>query len=86
MLDQLSLFTKQEYQSAIYCFDGTPVKLQKPEPWMLDTVPEGEYMVMVGKHPHILKPTNLTLDSIPKSHEFYHYGIGNRIYVGVFID
>lgn len=48
-------------------------------------VPEGKYIVMVGMHPLVLRPTMLKENEVPEGHEFYHYEIGGVVYSGVFI-
>lgn len=48
-------------------------------------VPEGKYIVMVGTHPLVLRPTMLKENEVPEGHEFYHYEIGGVVYSGIFI-
>ena len=84
---QLSLFDNllPETATAVSCMDQAEVTATKPEGWMLRLVPDGEYMVKVGNHPMVLRPTRLKQAMIEKGHEFYHYLIGSRIYSGIFV-
>ena len=55
------------------------------EPWMKKLVPAGEYAVLDGQHPQVLKPTTLKPENIPSGHHFYHYLIGSKVYSGVYV-
>lgn len=53
--------------------------------WMERLVPGGEFLVMVGKYPCVLRRTGLQRVQVKQGHEFYHYDVGGAIYAGVFI-
>ena len=61
------------------------VRLFGLEPWMKKLVPAGEYVVLDGQHPQVLKPTSLKPENIPSGHHFYHYLIGSKVYSGVYV-
>lgn len=71
--------------TAVLCMDGKTVAVKKVESWMNRLVPNGEYVVDVGRHPLVLQPVKLTVEKVPKGHEFYHYLIGKQVYSGVFV-
>lgn len=70
---------------AISLFDRTTHSSEKPSEWMKQLVPDGEYVVMVGTHPLVMRKTKLTADEVPEGHQFYHYLIGGAVYAGVFV-
>ena len=84
---QLSLFDiiNEHKDIAVCCWDDSRLHLQQAESWMKRLIPDGEYVVIPGDHPLVLKPTALTRADIPKGHEYYHYLIGNLVYAGTFI-
>ena len=49
------------------------------------TVPDGEYVVMVGTHPLVMRKTKLAVDEVPEGHQFYHYLIDGAVYAGIFV-
>ncbi|MBP3398820.1 MAG: hypothetical protein J6K75_03580 [Erysipelotrichaceae bacterium] len=55
------------------------------EEWMKRLVPRGEYVIDIGEHPMVLKPTTLKEKDIPNGHHFYHFRINDEIYTGVFV-
>lgn len=84
MLEQLSLFA-DDNAVARSCMDGTTAPAKRPEPWMARLVPNGEYVVRVGQHPLVLRPTPLQESQIPEGHRYYHYTIGGQVYAGIFV-
>ena len=48
-------------------------------------LPDGEYVVMVGTHPLVMRKTTLTADEVPEGHQFYHYLIDGAVYAGIFV-
>ena len=88
MYEQMNLFTMMMptvETKATWCYDNTIVEASKPKPWMNRLVPDGEYVVDVGGHPLVLKPTKLKVDGIAQGHQFYHYLIDGRVYSGIFV-
>ena len=86
MYEQLSLFDiTPEGTLAECCYDGNTRPAQRPEPWMIRLVPKGEYVVMVGSYPLILRPTTVRAEDIEAGHHYYHYTIGGRVYSGIFL-
>ena len=85
--EQMSLFELDAHTeiTAVGCMDGKSVTARNLENWMIRLVPNGEYVVDVGKHPLVLQPVKMSADRIPKGHEYYHYLIGKEVYAGVFI-
>ena len=61
------------------------VRLFGLESWMKKLVPAGEYVLLDGQHPQVLKPTLLKPENIPSGHHFYHYLIGSKVYSGVYV-
>ena len=70
---------------AISLFDHTTHSSEKPSEWMKQLVPDGEYVVMVGTHPLVMRKTKLAVDEVPEGHQFYHYLIDGAVYAGVFV-
>lgn len=87
MFEQISLFDIIDSRplAAKNCMDGTMLTAQIPEPWMLQLVPKGKYVVYPDKHPLVLVPVKHTVDQIPKGHHYYHYTIGGQVYAGTFV-
>lgn len=86
MCEQLSLFDlAPEGIAAECCFDGSTRPAQRPEPWMKRLVPKGEYIVMVGPYPLMLRPTPVRAEDIEAGHHYYHYTIDGRVYSGIFL-
>ena len=85
--EQLSLFSLGLTQKAeaICCMDGKHTTASIPEDWMKRLVPSGEYVVMVGAHPLVLRPVALRSEEIPEGHHYYHYLVGSRVYAGIFV-
>lgn len=83
--EQMSLFCPREYDEAICCMDGERTRASVPEGWMKSLVPAGEYVVMVGVHPLVLRPTKFRPEEIQEGHRYYHYLIGSRVYAGIFV-
>ena len=48
-------------------------------------VPKGEYIVMVGPYPLMLRPTPVRAEDIEAGHRYYHYTIDGRVYSGIFL-
>lgn len=70
---------------AISLFDHTTHSSEKPSKWMKQLVPGGEYVVMVGTHPLVMRKTTLTADEVPEGRQFYHYLIDGAVYAGIFV-
>ena len=86
MYEQLSLFDlAPEGIVAECCFDGSTRPAQRPEPWMKRLVPKGEYIVMVGPYPLMLRPVPARAEDIEAGHRYYHYTIDGRVYSGIFL-
>lgn len=87
MWEQTTLFAPPPITGtpAISLFDRTTHSSEKPSEWMKQLVPDGEYVVMVGTHPLVMRKTKLTADEVPEGHQFYHYLIGGAVYAGVFV-
>lgn len=83
--EQMSLFCPCEEAEAICCMDGGRTTASAPDSWMTCLVPAGEYVVMVGAHPMVLRPVNLRAEDIPEGCRYYHYLIGSRVYAGIFV-
>lgn len=85
--EQLSLFDlcTAADEAATSCWTGVKTVARKVEGWMKRLVPDGEYVVDVGGHDCVLRPTKLSAADIPQGHAFYHYQIGGRIYAGIFV-
>lgn len=84
MMEQLSLFIAEG--AVAICFeDGKEAPTRTLENWMMALVPDGEYVIDVGTHPLVLRPTATTADKIPVGHRYYHYMIGPQVYSGIFV-
>ncbi len=83
--EQMSLFCPNEEAEAICCMDGGRTTASAPEGWMKRLVPAGEYVVMVGVHPLVLRPVPLRAEDIQEGHHYYHYLIGGQVYAGIFV-
>ena len=83
--EQMSLFRPCEEAEAICCMDGRHMTASTMEDWMKLLVPSGEYVVMVGAHPLVLRPVTLRAEEIPEGHHYYHYLVGSRVYAGIFV-
>lgn len=66
-------------------FDGSKCHAELLRPWMKSLVPDGEYFVMVGVHPMVLRKTELSENDVPESHRFYHYEVEDSVYSGIFV-
>lgn len=84
MIGQLTLFAS-EGAVAICCEDGKEATTRTLEDWMEALVPDGEYVIDIGKHPLVLRPTATTAEKIPVGHRYYHYMIGPQVYSGIFV-
>lgn len=82
--EQMSLFRPCEEAEAICCMDGGRTTASAPDGWMTCLVPNGEYVVMVGAHPLVLRLVDLRAEEIPEGNRYYHYTIGGRVYAGIF--
>lgn len=87
MWEQTTLFAPPPITGtpAISLFDRTTHSSEKPSEWMKQLVPDGEYVVMVGSHPLVMRKTKLTADEVPEGHQFYHYLIDGAVYAGIFV-
>lgn len=87
MFEQLSLLSEDtpEEAEAIRCMDGKYVLAVVLDSRMKRLVPNGEYVVMVGVHPLVLRPVKFRAEEIPEGHHYYHYLIGGRVYAGIFV-
>ena len=83
--EQMSLFCPNEEAEAICCMDGGRTTASAPEGWMKRLVPTGEYVVMVGAHPLVLRPVPLRVEDIQEGHHYYHYLIGGQVFAGIFV-
>lgn len=83
--EQMSLFCPCDKAEAICCMDGQHTTASIPEDCMKRLVPSGEYVVMVGAHPLVLRPVALRAEEIPEGHHYYHYLVGGRVYAGIFV-
>lgn len=83
--EQMSLFQQTDYQEAISCETNGKYPTNQMEDWMRRLVPNGEYVIHIGKHPMVLKPTKISKELIPTGHRFYHFIIAGKVYSGVFL-
>lgn len=84
--EQLSLFAREVAGvPAVSLFDGEEYGAEEPAAWMKKLVPDGEYFVMVGIHPLVLRATDLRCEDVQEGHRFYHYQIGGTVYAGIFV-
>lgn len=85
--EQMTLFASLPITGtpAISLFDHTTHSSEKPSEWMKQLVPDGEYVVMVGTHPLVMRKTKLAVDEVPEGHQFYHYLIDGAVYAGIFV-
>ena len=86
-MEQLSLFqydTPAEVE-AICLFHGERATAKPLTDWMKRLVPEGEYVVMVGPYPLVLRPAHGRKEDVRVGHEFYHYIVDGRLYAGIFV-
>lgn len=87
-MEQLSLFDLAPLTGAFATccgFDHKRLPAEDPEDWMKELVPDGRYVVRVGAHPLVLRPTKLTESKIPAGHHYYHYTVSGMVYAGVFV-
>ncbi len=84
---QISLFDTLSGVSltATSCSTGAAEKLRDAEQWMKQLVTGGEYVIDIGKHLMVLKPTSTKRERIPSGHEYYHYEVDGKVYYGVFV-
>lgn len=85
---QLSLFDigVSAYPVAANLFDGEERQTMPTEAWMTRLLPDSEFLVMVGKHPCLLRRTDLNpADIFAKGMAFCHWRIGEAVYSGVYI-
>lgn len=87
MWEQTTLFAPPPITGtpAISLFDNTTHSSEQPSEWMKRLVPDGEYVVMVGTHPLVMRKTKLAVDEVPEGHQFYHYLIDGAVYAGIFV-
>lgn len=85
--EQLSLFSMPAVVKpvAINLYDNTKYPPTAPKEWMNALVPDGEYVIMVGNHPCVLRRTEMAPNRIPEGHTFYHFLVDNIVYSGVFV-
>lgn len=86
--EQLSMFDLMPTcgTTAVCCgFDHEELPASPLDDWMQRIVPDGVYVVYVGVHPLVLRPTKRKENSIPEGHHYYHYAIDGEVYAGVFI-
>lgn len=85
--EQLSLFDIDlpDELTAVCCMDSSKTQARKPDAWMKNIVPDGEYVIAVGIHPMVLRPTQMSVADIPEGHSYYHYLINSSVYAGVFV-
>ena len=84
--EQLSLFTMwEETPAAFPCGLGEEAPAGRLEPWMLELVPDGEYIINIGKHAMVLRPAAVKANDIPEGHRYYHYTVGTQVYAGIFV-
>ena len=85
--EQMTLFAPPPITGtpAISLFDNTVHSSSEVTEQMKQLVPDGEYVVMVGTHPLVMRKTKLTADEVPDGHQFYHYLIDGAVYAGIFV-
>lgn len=72
--------------------EGMTVR-EAAEDWVLEMnaiqqgilVPEGVYVVEVGKHPLVLRPVDAKPEDIRPEYRYFHYLICGKVYAGVFV-
>lgn len=84
---QLSLFDAEigGYPPAVSLFDQEESPTLPLENWMAQLVPDGEFLVMVGKYPCVLRRTKLKPEEVAKGAEFYHWIVEGAVYSGIFV-
>lgn len=90
IVGQLSLFDTPPAVGGVSAtclreYDREKKSAEIPSPQMKRLVPDGEYVVYIGGHPLVLRPTDLKPEEVPEGHRFYHYLVGGRVYSGVFV-
>lgn len=87
VFEQLSLFAIDllDDAPAICLMDGIESTAKKPDDWMLSLVPEGVYVVEVGKHPLVLRPVDAKPEDIRPEYRYFHYLICGKVYAGIFV-
>lgn len=66
-------------------FDGSEHAAEHLKSWMKSLVSDGEYFVIVGTHPLVLRKTALKESEVPEEHWFYHYIMEGSVYSGIFV-
>lgn len=88
-MEQLSLFDMNLGQeilaTCIWKYEEEGKKTEPIDDWMRKLVPDGEYAVMIGEHPMVLRRTTMKPDEVPKGLEFMHYMVGDAVYSGIFV-
>lgn len=85
---QISFFDIEvsDYPVAYNLFDKEEYQTMPLEAWMTRLLPDGEFCVMVGKHPCVLRRTDLNPgDIFAKGMAFCHWRIGEAVYCGTYV-
>jgi len=84
--EQISLFDDAFGAiKAVSCFDGSEANTRELFPHEKRLVRDGAYVVDIGGHALVLRPTSTPAAKIPAGHEFYHYLIDQRVFSGIFV-
>ena len=83
--EALKMLAEYRMVTATCCMDGCPARASPVEPWMAALIPAGEYVVQIAGHPLVLRPMPGRQADIQRGHEYYHYMIDGRLYVGTFV-
>lgn len=84
---QLSLFDGEliGHPAAVSLFDHSENQTKDLADWMVQLVPNGEFLIMVGKYPCVLQRTKLKPAEVSKGLEYCHYLVGGAVYSGTFV-
>lgn len=84
-IDLFDFLEERHELCAVSCADGRKIDILPVTEPQRKIVPDGEYLIYIGKYPMILRKTNRNGKKVPKGHEFYHYMVGPELYAGIFI-
>ena len=84
-IDLFDFFEERHDLYAVSCADGRETDILPVTEPQRKIVPDGEYLIYVGKYPMILRRTKIKAGKIPEGHKFYHYMVGPEVYAGIFI-
>lgn len=85
--EQMCLFDicSEPEKTMASCWTGIETVARKMESWMKRLVPDGEYVVDIGGHYCVLRPTRMSVADIPEGYLYCHYQDGRKVYAGIFV-